>query len=471
MSSRLPLFALVGRPNVGKSTFFNRLTDTRNALVLDLPGLTRDRQYGRGEFEGRAFRVTDTGGLFPENADGIAKQAEAQARLAITEADRVLFLVDAQAGLMPDDRAIAAQLHKSGKPVTLIANKAESRAREALAEFHALGFGEAQTISAERGEGVTALLCKLSAEMVDAPVELPVGNEIRIAIIGRPNVGKSTLINRLVGEERVLAADQPGTTRDAIEVPFSHAGRDYLLVDTAGVRRKARVEEHLEKLSIVKTLDAIERAHIVIAVADAQAGIGEQDAKIIGLAAHHGRAMIIAVNKWDGLAEDQREWVKSEVDLKLPFLSYAPLHFISAQHGSGLGELMKDVVQVHEAVQRELSTPDLNRVLQQAMQSHQPPAVIGRRIKLRYAHQGGRNPTVIVVHGNQTERLPDVYKRYLANEFRREFNLRGIPLQLVFKTGDNPFKGKKNILSARQQMKRKRLFTRLKAKRKKGDKK
>lgn len=469
MSTRLPVFALVGRPNVGKSTLFNRLTGTRDALVADMPGLTRDRQYGLGESHGRRFTVVDTGGLFPEASDALAKLAEAQAQMAIREADRVLFLVDALAGLLPTDRAIAASLHKTGRPVIVLANKAEGVSRSVLAEFHALGFGEARAISAERGEGMPALMDELLAGIEPTPEDDAVRGDtrIRVAIIGRPNVGKSTLINRLVGEERVLAADQPGTTRDSIEVPFSYGNTHYVLVDTAGVRRKARVDAYVEKLSIVKTLDAIDSAHIVIAVADAQDGIGEHDARLIGLAAHRGRAIIIAINKWDGLAPDQRDWIKSEVDLKLPFLSHTPLHFISAKHGSGLGPLMKDVVKVHAAVQRELPTPELNRVLIKAMEVHQPPAVIGRRIKLRYAHQGGHNPTVIVIHGNQTERLPDVYKRYLANEFRKAFKLQGVPLELVFKTGDNPFAGKKNILSARQQMKRKRLIARMKLKKKK----
>jgi GTP-binding protein len=463
--SALPVLALVGRPNVGKSTLFNRLTGTRAALVLDLPGLTRDRQYGTGAFENKRFVVIDTGGLFPESEDPIAKLAEGQARLAIDEADRVLFLVDARAGLTPKDQAIAAGLRKTGKPVTLLANKAENLNQAALAEFFKLGWGEVAAISAEHGAGVPELLHALLKDFPQTAPEPPETEEgkveaIRVAVIGRPNVGKSTLINRLLGEERLLAADLPGTTRDAIEVPFQYDGEDYVLIDTAGVRRKSRVSAHIEKLSIVKTLQAIEMAHVVIAIADAQADIGEHDARLMGLVAHHGRAMLVAVNKWDGLDSSRRDWIKSEVDLKLPFLDHVPLHFISARHGSGLGELMRDVQAVNRAVQRELPTPELNRVLQQAIERHQPPAVVGRRIKLRYAHQGGRNPTVIVVHGNQTERLPAVYKRFLTNEFRRAFNLRGVPLQLQFKTGDNPFKDKKNELTARQQMKRKRLMSR-----------
>jgi GTP-binding protein len=461
MSTKPPVLALVGRPNVGKSTLFNRLTGTRAALVADLPGLTRDRQYGSGAFEGRHFVVVDTGGLFPESDDQLAKLAEEQARQAITEADRILFITDARAGLTPKDQSIAATLRKTGKPITLVANKAEGIGKAALADFFSLGWGEPAAISAEHGEGVPLLLGALLADFPDgAPADTTSSSAIRVAIIGRPNVGKSTLINRLVGEERVVAADQPGTTRDAIEVPFQYEGRDYVLVDTAGVRRKSRVDSHVEKLSIVKTLQAIEMAHVVIAIADAQADIGEHDARLMGLVAHHGRAMLVAVNKWDGLEPSRRDWIRSEVDLKLPFLDHVPLHFISAKHGSGLGELMKDVQSVNEAVERELPTPDLNRVLQKAMERHQPPAVVGRRIKLRYAHQGGRNPTRIVIHGNQTERLPTVYKRFLANEFRRAFNLRGIPLELEFRTGDNPFKNRRNELTQRQVKKRRRLVER-----------
>ena len=458
MSSKPPVLALVGRPNVGKSTLFNRLTGTRAALVADMPGLTRDRQYGAGEFEGKRFVVVDTGGLFPESDDPLARLAEQQAGVAITEADRVLLLTDARAGLTPKDQAIAAALRKTGKPVTLVANKTESLGRAALGDFFSLGWGEPAAISAEHGEGIPELLRAVLAGTAESDAEEAAADGIRIAVIGRPNVGKSTLINRLVGEDRLVAADQPGTTRDSIEVPFQYEGRKFVLVDTAGVRRKSRVDSHIEKLSIVKTLQAIEMAQVVIAVADAQADIGEHDARLMGLVAHHGRAMLVAVNKWDGLDASRREWIKSEVDLKLPFLDHVPLHFISAMHGSGLGELMREVLVVNEAVERDLSTPELNRVLQQAMERHQPPAVVGRRIKLRYAHQGGRNPTLIIIHGNQTERLPAVYKRFLANEFRRAFNLRGVPLQLEFRTGDNPFKGRKNDLSGRQIAKRRRMM-------------
>lgn len=462
MSAKLPTLVLVGRPNVGKSTLFNRLTGTRDALVADFAGLTRDRQYGTGRFEDKLFVVVDTGGLMPESADPLAALAEDQARVALEEADQVLFLVDAHKGRTGADESIARYLRKLGKPISLLVNKADGRARlEASSEFFALGLGEPQPISAEKGEGLPALLAQLLAGVEATPEEPPQEDgTVRVAIVGRPNVGKSTLVNRLIGEERVLAADLPGTTRDAIEVPFEYAGHPYVLMDTAGIRRRARVTEVIEKFSIVKTLDAIERAHVVIAVIDAQHDIGEQDARLMGLVAQRGRAMVIAVNKWDGLDASERERVRYQVTLKLPFLDFAPLHFISARHGSGLGELMQDVQDAYEATMRDLPTPELNRELEKALARHSPPAVLGRRIKLRYAHQGGRNPPRIVIHGNQTDKLPAVYKRYLSNYFREAFHLKGAPLMLDFKTGDNPFKGKKNLLTPRQVKKKKRLMER-----------
>jgi GTP-binding protein len=456
-----PVFALVGRPNVGKSTLFNRFTGTRDALVADFPGLTRDRQYGRGEFEGKRFIVVDTGGLSPESTDALAALAEQQARLAIDEADEVLFIVDAQAGLLPSDRDIAAYLRKLGKKVRLLANKAEGMGKATVADFFALGLGEPLPISAEHGDGVAALLRELLAKTEPAPAEHDDGR-IRVAVVGRPNAGKSTLVNRLLGEDRVLSSDQPGTTRDAISVNFEWDGRDFELIDTAGIRRRSRVSEVIEKFSIVKALQAIERAHVVIAMVDAREEIGAHDARLMGLIAHHGRAMVLAVNKWDSLPGDQRRTVKDQVDYRLPFLDFVPLHFISALHGSGLRELMEDVVAAYEATTRELPTPELNRVLEQAVERHAPHAVLGRRIKLRYAHQSGRNPPAIMIHGNQTEQLKDAYKSYLANVFREAFKLTGVPLRLEFKTGDNPFKGRKNELTGRQIKKRKRLIERKK---------
>lgn len=463
MQNGLPVIVLVGRPNVGKSTLFNRLTATRNALVADLPGLTRDRQYGTGEFNGKPFVVVDTGGLMPESKDPLAALAEEQAQLALSEADHVLFLVDAKNGRTGSDASIANSLRKLGKPLTLCSNKAEGQTKAAAStEFYALGLGDPFPISAEHGDGIGVLL-------THALKDLPMGarpeaqdGSIRVAIVGRPNVGKSTLVNRLFGEERVLATDQPGTTRDAIYVPFEYDGVKYTFIDTAGVRRKARVWETVEKFSIVKTIAAIEDAHVVISLVDAQSDIGEQDAKLMGLVAQRGRAMIVAVNKWDGLDAGRRDWIRSEVDLKLPFLDYAPLRFISAKHGSGLGELMQDVQEAYEATMANLPTPELTRVLEKAVEMHQPPAKLGRRVKLRYAHQGGQNPPKIIVHGNQTNILPISYKRYLANVFRSHFNLKGVPLVIEFKTGENPFKGKKNPLSNWQIRKKRRLMERTK---------
>lgn len=463
----LPRLVLVGRPNVGKSTLFNRLTGTRAALVADFVGLTRDRQYGTGRHDDKSFVVIDTGGLMPESSEPLAALAEDQARLALAEADHVLFLVDGRVGRHPSDEAIGQFLRRLGKPVTLLVNKAEGQTRTAIgADFYALGLGEPRAISAQHGDGIGILLDELLQPFEQLPETPPdADGRIRVAIVGRPNVGKSTLVNRLLGEERMLAADLPGTTRDAIEVPFEVEGRAFTLIDTAGVRRRARVSEVIEKFSIAKTLDAIERAHVVIAVVDAHDDIGDQDARLIGMVAQRGRALLLAVNKWDGLDDGEREQVRYQVDLKLPFLDFAPLHYISARHGSGVGVLMREVVEVADATMKDLPTPALTRELEHAVARHSPPAVVGRRIKLRYAHQGGRNPIRIIVHGNQTDRVPNAYKRYLANHFREVFKLKGVPLLVEFKTGDNPFKHKVNVLTPRQVKKKKRLMARVKGRR------
>lgn len=444
MSASLPVLVLVGRPNTGKSTLFNRLTGTRDALVADFAGLTRDRQYGRGRFDARHFIVVDTGGLSPDSTDALAVLAEQQAQIALAEADHILFLVDARAGLLPADREIATALRKLGKPVILLVNKAEGLTRTAVSDFFALGLGEPRPVSAEHGHGIVPLLTELAAGWPAVEETEPADNDgvIRVAVIGRPNAGKSTLINRLIGEQRMLSSDQPGTTRDAITLPFIWQDRAFELIDTAGIRRRARVSEMIEKFSIVKALQAIERAHVVIVMVDAQDEIGAHDARLMGLVAEHGRAMVLAVNKWDGLGAGARREVANTVDYRLPFLDYVPLHTISALHGSGLRELMEDVVAAYQATTREIPTPELNRVLIQAVERHAPHAVLGRRIKLRYAHQSGRNPPAIMIHGNQTERLMDSYKSYLANVFRKAFNLRGVPLRLEFKTGENPFRGR-----------------------------
>lgn len=460
MQSGLPVIVLVGRPNVGKSTLFNRLTGTRDALVADFPGLTRDRQYGYGSFEDKRFVVVDTGGLMPESADPLAALAEEQAQIALEDADTIFFLVDVQAGCHGSDREIAKLLRKTGKPITLLVNKAEGLNKPSAAgDFYSLGLGEPLPISATHGDGIAALLRSLLEHVLPSDAQLN-DDEVRVAVVGRPNVGKSTLVNRLVGEERVVAADQPGTTRDAIRVPFDYDGKPFVLIDTAGVRRRSRIEEVIEKFSIVKTLQAIEQAHVVVAVVDARNDIGEQDARLLGLIAERGRAIVLAVNKWDSLAPDVREQVRYQVTLKLPFLDYVPVHFISAKHGSGLGELMIDVQQAFEGATIEMPTPELTRILERSVEAHSPPAVLGRRIKLRYAHQAGRNPPKILIHGNQTEKLPVHYRRYLINEFRAAFKLKGVPLQVAFKTGDNPFKDKKNELTPRQAKSRKRMIDR-----------
>jgi ribosome-associated GTPase EngA len=456
-----PVLVLVGRPNVGKSTLFNRLTGSRDALVADFPGLTRDRQYGRGRFERRSFIVVDTGGLMPDEADPLALLAEEQAGIALAEADRILFLVDARAGMLPTDRAIAERLRGLGRPVTVVANKAEGLPRAELAEFHALGFGEPISLSAERGDGVAPLLRELFADLPETEDALS-GDRVRVAVIGRPNAGKSTLANRLLGENRLLTADLPGTTRDAVHVQFEYHGRTFELIDTAGIRRRGKVDEMLEKLSIVKALQAIEQSQVVIALIDARGEIAAQDARLLGLAARYGRAMVLAINKWDGLDPDDRNRVRQEVDYRMPFLDFVPVHYVSALHGSGLSGLMRDVLRAHASNTAELPTPKLTRVLEQAVERHQPPAVLGRRIRLRYAHQGGHNPPLVIVHGNQTERLPDSYRRYLANTFRDAFNLCGVPLKLEFKTGENPFKGRRNELTERQRLKRRRMMAHVK---------
>ncbi|MGH8516491.1 MAG: ribosome biogenesis GTPase Der [Panacagrimonas sp.] len=461
MQSGLPVFVLVGRPNVGKSTLFNRFTGTRDALVADFPGLTRDRQYGFGTFEDRRFIVVDTGGLMPESSDPLAGLAEEQARIALEDADQILFLTDALAGRHGSDAEIARLLRRTGKPVQLLVNKAEGRDKATAAgDFFELGLGDPRPVSAQHGDGLAALLRELLAG-VEPNIEAPRGDdEVRVAVVGRPNVGKSTLVNRLVGEERVVAADQPGTTRDAIRVPFDYEGRPFVLIDTAGVRRRARVEETIEKFSVIKTLQAIEQAHVVIMMVDAQHDIGEQDARLMGLVAEAGRAMVLAVNKWDHLKSDEREQVRYQVTLKMPYLDYVPTHYIAARHGSGLGELMIAVQDAFEGATIEMPTPELTRILERSVEAHNPPAVLGRRIKLRYAHQSGRNPPKIMIHGNQTEKLPVAYRRYLVNEFRAHFKLKGVPLQVEFKTGDNPFKDKKNKLTPRQIASRKRMIDR-----------
>jgi len=464
-----PVIALVGRPNVGKSTLFNQLTRTRDALVADFPGLTRDRQYGRGRVGRRPYVVIDTGGL-GEPDDGVYHGMQGQALRALDEADLVLFLTDARTGVTPGDEVLVAELRRRGKPVQLVVNKIDGLdADVAGADFHSLGLGEPIPIAAAHGRGVRRLMDHVLDTLLPAeedtldeaelpPEEAEAEGAIRVAVVGRPNVGKSTLVNRLLGEERVLVYDMPGTTRDSIFIPFERDGQAYTLIDTAGVRRRRRVREAVEKFSVVKTLQAVEAAHVVIMVVDAQEHVSEQDAHLIGHVLEAGRGLVLAVNKWDGLTPDQRTDVRRSLDVKLGFLDFARPHFISALHGSGVGLLLDAVREVHAAAGRQLETPRLNEILADAVANHQPPLVRGRRIKLRYAHQGGRNPPTIVIHGNQTASLPKPYRRYLTNVFRRELNLWGTPIALEFRTGENPYAGRRNRLTPRQQAKRKRMM-------------
>ena len=456
----LPVIAIVGRPNVGKSTLFNALTGTRDALVADLPGLTRDRQYGYGVRGGR-YIVVDTGGLVASPA-GIESLMAAQTERAVAEADRVVFVVDARSGPTSEDRYVAERLRRAGKPLVVVANKSEGVDGDvAAAEFHAFGLGAPLAISAAHGEGLETLVETFLAGLpvaAEEPAPAAEPDAIRIAVVGRPNVGKSTLINRLIGEERVVAFNEPGTTRDSVHVPFERDGERFVLIDTAGVRRRARVEDAIEKYSVIKALQAIDEAHVVIGVLDGHETVAEQDATLLGHVAERGRALILAVNKWDHIPADQRDHIRNQLALRLPFLDFAPQHFISALHGTGVGDLLGAARRAAQAAFRELPTPELTRVLEKALEAHQPPLVRGRRIKLRYAHQGGRNPPLIVVHGNQVAHVPEAYRRYLVNTFREAFRLHGTPVRVEFRADANPYAGRRNELSDRQKQKRRRLI-------------
>ncbi|KPK37811.1 MAG: GTPase Der [Gammaproteobacteria bacterium SG8_47] len=459
-----PVIVLVGRPNVGKSTLFNRLTRSRDALVADQPGLTRDRKFGEGRVGERPYIVVDTGGLSDE-ATGVETAMQAQSWLAVEQADIVLFLVDARVGMSAMDQDIAQRLRVSGKPVHVVLNKAEGLAPDmAAAEFASMGLGMAHAISAAHGHGVRTMMAAVLGELPtsEAAEEEALEQGIKIAIVGRPNVGKSTLLNRMLGEERVVAFDEPGTTRDSVYVPFERDGQRFTLIDTAGVRRRARVKQAIEKFSVIKTLQAIEDAHVVVMVLDAREGIGEQDASLLGFVLDAGRALVIAVNKWDGLAAEQKDKVRRDLDLKLPFVDFAQILYVSALHGSGVGDVFDAVGAAYRSAMAKFSTPELTRLLEDLVAAHQPPLVRGRRIKLRYAHQGGQNPPVIVIHGNQTERVPNAYRRYLANGFRKHLRLAGTPLRIEMRTGENPYQGRRNKLTPRQQAKRKRLVRHIK---------
>jgi GTP-binding protein len=456
----LPVVAIVGRPNVGKSTLFNVLTGTRQALVAGEPGLTRDRQYGRAVVGRTACLVVDTGGLTDER-HGIDPLIARQVTQALDEADAVLFLVDGRGGLTAADEEITERLRPIGKPIFLVVNKSEGLDRAMVtSDFHQLGLGKPWPISSAHGSGVQALMQEVMEGLPPAPEVQEPGavQSLRIAVIGRPNVGKSTLVNRMVGEERVLAHDRPGTTRDSIFVPFERDGKAYTLIDTAGVRRRARVSEAIEKFSVIKTLQAIEATNVVVLLIDAQETVTDQDAHLLGHALDAGRALVIAANKWDGLNAERRQRVRLDLERKFAFIDFARIHFISALHGSGVGDLFATIDMAWAAASRKMGTASLTRVLLDAIQAHPPPLVRGRRIKLRYAHQGGQNPPIIVIHGNQTESVPESYRRYLTRCFRKAFALQGTPLRVAFRTGENPYEGRKNVLTARQQKRRWRLM-------------
>jgi GTP-binding protein len=464
----LPVIALIGRPNVGKSTLFNRLTRTRDALVADYPGLTRDRKYGFGKLGPVPYLVVDTGGVAGGEA-GIDERMVEQTARALQEADVAIVMVDGREGLTAADEHVAALARKGAKRAVLVVNKAEGLDEAtASSEFHGLGLGEPRAISAAHGHRVGALMDEVLAGLDAEPDTTPLPtydddeHALRIAVIGRPNVGKSTLINRIIGEERLVVYDQPGTTRDSVAVPFERNDRKYELVDTAGIRRKARVHEAIEKFSIVKALQAIEQAEVVIAVLDAHEGVTEQDVSLLGLVLERGRSLVVVINKWDGLGASERKHVRDELDRRLPFLDFAERLSISALHGTAVGDLLPAVERAFKAAIIDLSTAELTRELEAAVAAHPPPMVRGRRIRLRYAHQGGRNPPVIVIHGNQTERVPEAYRRYLINRFRKAFKLKGTPVRLAFKSSENPYKGKRNKLTPRQERKRQRLMKRVK---------
>ena len=440
-----PVIALVGRPNVGKSTLFNRLTRSRDALVADLPGLTRDRHYGEGRMGERPFLVIDTGGFEPVAKVGIMHEMAKQTKQAVAEADVVIFIVDGRQGMTPHDKTITDFLRKTGRSVMLVVNKAEGmKYTSVTADFYELGLGDPYVISAAHGDGVMDLVEEaLNLAFAQRPAvedaHEHTNSGVKIAIVGRPNVGKSTLVNTLLGEERVIAFDMPGTTRDSIEIPFEREGKQYTLIDTAGIRRRGKVFEAIEKFSVVKTLQSISEANVVLLLLDAQQDISEQDAHIAGFILESGRALVVGVNKWDGLISDKRDEIKIDLDRKLNFLSFAKFHFISALKSTGLAPLMKSIDSAYAAATSNLSTPRLTRALIEAVEHQQPRRKGSIRPKLRYAHQGGQNPPIVVIHGNALDAIDDNYKRYLEKHFRETFSLVGTPLRIELRSGKNPY--------------------------------
>jgi GTPase len=484
----IPVVALVGRPNVGKSTLFNRLTRTRDALVADFPGLTRDRKYGRAELEEHEFIVIDTGGI-DGTEEGVETKMAEQSLAAIEEADVVLFLVDGRAGLTVSDEAIAKHLRSREKPTFLVVNKIDGiDADSACAEFWKLGVDAMYQVAAAHNRGVTALMeralapfaeslkdddeeeglidlssvediekADLTEEDAEAAYKRLQEQPIKLAIIGRPNVGKSTLTNRILGEERVVVYDMPGTTRDSIYIPMERDGQEYVLIDTAGVRRRKNMNQAVEKFSVIQTLKAVEDANVVLLIIDARENISDQDLSLLGFVLNSGRSLVLAVNKWDGLDNEVKERVKSELDRRLGFIDFARIHFISALHGTGVGHLYDSVIEAYQSATKRISTSLLTRIMQMAQDDHQPPMVRGRRVKLKYAHAGGYNPPIIVIHGNQVNELPASYKRYLMNYYRRSLEMMGTPIRIQFQNSENPFETTKQKLTVSQERQRKRL--------------
>jgi GTPase len=455
----LPVVAIVGRPNVGKSTLFNALTGTRDALVADYPGLTRDRLYGYAGGPAGTAIVVDTGGI-GRQVDPLGGEVARQVAAAIDDADVVAVIVDGRDGPVPEDAEVVAMIRRTGKPAVLVVNKAEGReAPTAVAAFYELGLGEPLPVSALRGDRLDVLLARLLSLAPPAAESGPPAPlaATRIAVIGRPNVGKSTLINRYVGEERLLTRDEAGTTRDSVRVPFHHDGRDYVLIDTAGIRRRARIEGEIEHFSVVKALQAMEEADAVLVLLDARDGVTEQDISLLGLVLERGRALAIGVNKWDGLPQTQRTRINADLDRRLAFVDFADRHTISAKHGTAIHDLLASGRKAAAAAVRELPTPDLNRVLKDAVAAYPTPVASRSRIRLTYAHQGGQRPPLIVIHGNQVAALPDSYRRYLAGCFRKAFRLRGTPIRVEVRAGKNPFAGKRNRLTPRQVKRRQRV--------------
>lgn len=456
-----PVIALVGRPNVGKSTLFNRLTRSRDALVANIPGLTRDRQYGQGMLGDRPYIVIDTGGITGDEK-GIDFEMAAQSLQAVEEADAVLLLVDAKDGLTPMDANLLEHLRKSNKAVSLVINKVDGLdIDQAMAEFYATGMSELFPITATQGRGVSRMmeqvLSRFPAEDEQEAEATGAEQGIKIAIAGCPNVGKSTLVNRMLGEERVVVFDQPGTTRDSIYIPFERRGHHYTLIDTAGIRRRGKTRETTEKFSVVKSLQAIQDANVVVMVLDARKGVVEQDLHLLDYVIQAGRGLVIALNKWDGMDVAQKAHVKAEIKRRLSFADFAQVHFISAKYGTAVGDLYKSIHKAYESARKELSTNLLTRILQAAVAEHEPPSINNRRIKLRYAHTGGHNPPIIIIHGKQTDKLPDSYRRYLEKYFRQVLKLEGTPVRVELKSGENPFTEKEKDLKPRQVAQKRRI--------------